>query len=131
MKKQVLLNSYLSRLIAEMGHGDCLAISDAGLPIPPQTPRIDLAVCGGVPSLLSVFDVVVTELEVERAVIAREMRIDSPRMYGQVIAKIRDIAYSEISHQQLKGRLTRCKAVVRTGELTPFANIVLHAGAIF
>ena len=50
MKKHGILNSALSGLIASLGHTDLLVVADAGLPIPPGVPVIDLAVRCGVPS---------------------------------------------------------------------------------
>jgi hypothetical protein len=43
MKKTTLLQSDLSYMIATLGHLDTLVMADAGLPIPAETVRIDLA----------------------------------------------------------------------------------------
>lgn len=50
MKKSTLLNSELSYLVATLGHTDEITICDAGLPIPDEVTRIDLALTHGVPS---------------------------------------------------------------------------------
>ena len=50
MKKGTLINSEISHLVARLGHGDAVTICDAGLPVPPGVPRIDLAVCRGLPT---------------------------------------------------------------------------------
>ena len=34
MKKQGILNSDISRVLSYMGHTDCIAVGDCGLPIP-------------------------------------------------------------------------------------------------
>ena len=49
MKKTTLLQSDLSYIIATLGHLDTLVIADAGLPIPAETVRIDLALTQGIP----------------------------------------------------------------------------------
>ena len=36
-----------------------------------------------------------------------------------------------ISHEELKARLPQTQLVVRTGESTPFANVILHCGVPF
>jgi len=36
-----------------------------------------------------------------------------------------------VSHSQLKELTKNCKAVIRTGETTPYANIILQSGCIF
>ncbi|NIR27689.1 MAG: D-ribose pyranase, partial [Gammaproteobacteria bacterium] len=52
MKKGKLINQPISAVIAGMGHGDELVIADAGLPIPTEPRRIDLALTKGIPSFL-------------------------------------------------------------------------------
>ena len=53
MKRNPLLHSELSQVIASMGHGDVLVIGDAGLPVPPGVRRIDLALSQGVQDMAS------------------------------------------------------------------------------
>ena len=36
-----------------------------------------------------------------------------------------------VSHVELKEQTKTCKAVIRTGETTPYANIILQSGCIF
>jgi D-ribose pyranase len=36
-----------------------------------------------------------------------------------------------ITHEELKSELINCKAVIRTGEQTPYANIILKSGVVF
>ncbi len=79
MKKTALLNAPLSQVIATLGHTDSLTICDAGLPIPKQVERVDLALSAGVPSFLQTFHAVVTEMFVERAIIAEEIKEKNPK----------------------------------------------------
>lgn len=84
MKKIGILNQEISAVIAGMGHMDTVVIADAGLPIPDETQRIDLALTGGVPGFLETLLVVLEELQVEKAIIAEEMINTSPEMYKQI-----------------------------------------------
>ena len=65
MKKTKMINSELSYVISQMGHTDSLTIGDCGLPIPPETKRIDLALTHNVPTFIQTLDVVLEELYVE------------------------------------------------------------------
>ena len=56
MKKTQVINSDISRVISQMGHFDTLSIGDAGMPVPRETEKIDLAVSNGIPSFLQVLD---------------------------------------------------------------------------
>ena len=74
MKKTKMINSELSYVISQMGHTDSLTIGDCGLPIPPETKRIDLALTHNVPTFIQTLDVVLEELFVEEAIIASEIK---------------------------------------------------------
>ena len=74
MKKTQVINSDIFRVISQMGHFDTLSIGDAGMPVPRETEKIDLAVSQGLPSFLQVLDNVLTELEVQRVYLAEEIK---------------------------------------------------------
>jgi D-ribose pyranase len=131
MKKTPLLNSALSEVIASLGHGDLLVIADAGLPIPPQTRRIDLALTKNLPSFLDTVRTVLQEMQVEKALLARETAQVSPQVRAQVAELLEGVPYEEISQAELKSLSAQARAVVRTGEFTPYANIILVAGVVF
>ena len=134
MKKIGTLNSKLSRVIAEMGHTEKLAIADAGLPIPKETDRIDLALMRGVPGFLQTMKTVLTELEVEEVILAEELQTassSSTELCDQLKDIFKDVPITFIPHETFKQRLSSCRAVVRTGECTPYANIILSSGVKF
>lgn len=139
MKKTTLLNAEVSRMIAGMGHKDGLVIGDAGLPVPPGVAKADLAVSEGVPSFMSVLKAVLSELRVEKAVLGQEIRAESPGLHDKIMEVIAQMEAKEqikveiqyISHEQFKEQTKVCAAAVRTGEFTPFANIILIAGVVF
>ncbi len=130
MKRTHLLHAELSQVIAAMGHGDMLVLGDAGLPIPDGPRRIDLAVARGVPRLDDVLAAVLSELTVEDAVVACEALPagqDRPPWYPAALS----MAPQTVSHEEFKQRSARARAIVRTGECTPYANIILIAGVSF
>ncbi|MGB9737766.1 MAG: D-ribose pyranase [Chloroflexus aggregans] len=131
MKKTLLLNSVLSELIASLGHGDMIVIGDAGLPIPPETRRIDLALCRGIPPFLETVRVIVSEMQVEKALIATETGQRSPHIRDGLGQLLPNTPFEEVSHEQLKALCRQARAVVRTGEYTPYANVILVAGVVF
>lgn len=131
MKKTPLLNSEISRVISQMGHTDSIAIGDAGLPIPNSVERIDLAVIKNLPTFIDTLKAILTELEIEEVEIAREIKDASPEVYEGVAKEIGNVKITWISHEELKENLKKCKAVVRTGEQTPYANIILKSGVVF
>ncbi|MFN8447641.1 MAG: D-ribose pyranase [Anaerolineae bacterium] len=131
MKKIGLLNQPLSNVIAGMGHLDTLVIADAGLPIPMQTPRIDLAIHEGMPPFLDVVRTVLGELQVQEAVVAAELEQRSSAMYQALRDVLGDIPVRAVPHTEFKAQTSGARAIVRTGEFTPYANVILIAGVVF
>lgn len=127
MKRTALLHSELSGLIAAMGHGDLLVIGDAGLPVPPGVRCIDLAVTRGVPGFFDVLDAVLAELVVERSAWASEASADLVQAL-----RFRTLGKADIvPHTDFKALTRGARAVVRTGEFTPYANVALWSGVAF
>ncbi|MCC6607776.1 MAG: D-ribose pyranase [Anaerolineae bacterium] len=129
MKKVGVINQPIAAVVARLGHTDTIAIADAGLPIPATTQRIDLALTTGVPSFLETLRVVLSELFVEKAVVAEEMKMVSPQMYAALLEVLGDVPVEAIPHMDFKRETAGTKAIIRTGEFTPYANVILVAGA--
>jgi D-ribose pyranase len=131
MKKTGLLNSQISGVISQMGHTDEIAIGDCGLPIPKESQRIDIALTKNIPTFIDTLKAVLLELKVQEVKIAAETKVQSPMLYKEMVDLLDGIKISLISHEELKLELKSCKAVIRTGEQTPFANIILQSGVVF
>ena len=128
MKKTGILNQPISAVLAGLGHTDTLVVADAGLPIPQSTLRIDLALKPNVPAFIETLEVILGEMQVEGAVIAEEMLEQSPETYKAVIELLGDIPIQTVSHVEFKNQLPHARAVIRTGEFTAYANVILIAG---
>jgi D-ribose pyranase len=132
-KTATTINPALSRVISETGHTDLLVVTDAGLPIPPGSERIDLAYRPGAPAFFDVLDTVLAELVVEGATVSEEVAEKSP----EVLAALRERFAGEafeielIPHVDFKKLTHSARAFVRSGEYTPYANVILHAGVAY
>ncbi len=131
MKKRGVLNKELNTVFASLGHTDMIVIADCGLPIPEEVTRIDLSVVKGFPSFLSVLDPILEELEIEAITIAEEMQSHNQIMYQEIQKRFTNTTTHIVSHEQLKEMMKSAKAVIRTGEATPYANMILHSGVNF
>ncbi|MCW3481270.1 D-ribose pyranase [Neisseriaceae bacterium JH1-16] len=132
MKKHGTLNAQLSRVLAELGHGDSIVIADCGLPIPEGVERIDLALAPGIPSFAETLRVVLEDMQVESAVLADEIHTHNP-MLSTCAVQLQEagIAVRLVTHEQFKALTRNARAVIRTGEASPYANVILHSGVIF
>lgn len=137
MFKSALLNSDVCRVLSQMGHTDRMVIADAGLPIPSTTERIDLAIVEGLPSFLDVLKAILPVMKVEKAIMASEIQNKNPEIHQEIISLLKhhepNIIIVYIQHSEFKEvtAVQSCKAVIRTGECTPYANIILESGVVF
>ncbi|PWC20059.1 D-ribose pyranase [Brenneria roseae subsp. roseae] len=139
MKKAVLLNSEVSSVISRLGHTDRLVIGDAGLPIPETTTRIDLALTHNVPTFLQVVNAVISEMQVEAAILAEEIIENNPKLHDALLDQLKQleqhqgnsIALHYVSHEDFKIQSGKSRAIIRSGECSPYANVIFCAGVTF
>jgi D-ribose pyranase len=128
MKKTVLLHQGLSEAIAGIGHTDSIALVDAGYSIPRDAHRIDLAVRPGLPSLEDVLQTVLTELCVESFILAEEMAQTNAGLAAAVAQLLEGIVPGRVPQSEFKALVHDAKVVVRTGEYSPYGNVILVGG---
>ncbi len=128
MKRSGIINARLAGSLAALGHTDHVVVSDAGLPIPPGPEVVDLAFRFGVPSFETVLSGVLEELIVEGATAAEEVE-RNPHSYELLTTNLRDLGF--VPHEELKRMVAGASLVVRTGEATPYSNVILRCGVPF
>lgn len=127
MKKSGLLNPALARAVARLGHTNTFVIADCGLPIPRSVEVIDLALVFGIPRFVDVLDALLSEVVSEGGIAAEETRgTEVDRWISDRIAPL-----SRVSHEELKRLVTDAEFVVRTGETTSYANVIVRCGVPF
>lgn len=131
MKKNGVLNSEISKVLARMGHTDYIVIADCGLPIPEETKRIDLALSKGVPSFTEVLTTILDDFVVEKATMALEIKTNNGELHNEIESGGQFKKLEYVTHEEFKMLTKNAKAVIRTGECSPYANIILHSGVIF
>lgn len=131
MKTKGILNSDISRVLSYMRHTDMICIGDCGLPCPDDVELIDLSVSANLPSFLQVLDAVLSDYTAEEYYLAEEMDSKSNIMFNKTKERMGKIPCRLLSHEELKEKTKECKAVIRTGEMTPYSNIILKSACIF
>jgi D-ribose pyranase len=135
MKRTRLLNSELSHEISRVGHTASITLCDGGLPIPGGIRRIDLAIEREYPSFVRTLDALLSEMMVEEIVVAGEIHARNPGIFRDMMAVFRDHemepVVTEVPHAEFKELTRSSEAIVRTGECTPYANVILKSGVAF
>ncbi|TKC89349.1 D-ribose pyranase [Trinickia terrae] len=132
MKKLGHLNRDIARVLAGMGHTDSLVIADCGLPIPDGVECIDVSLKIGTPGFFDVLDTVLADFKVERAVFASESLTQNSEVAGRAASFAKTgVGVEYVAHEDFKRLTKNAKAVIRTGECSPYANVLLYSGVIF
>ncbi|MDI6600414.1 MAG: D-ribose pyranase [Thermoanaerobacteraceae bacterium] len=128
MKKGVLLNHELSELVARLGDGETIVIANYHLTVPDSIRFIDLAVKKNMPGLVDVVEAVLTELYVSEVIVPVEMERDSQDVFLSLKEVLGNIDIERITCDEFRLRSMETAAIVRTGEFTPHASIILRSG---
>lgn len=131
MKKTGILNSEVASVVAGMGHMDWLSIGDCGMPVPMGTKKIDLCVDKELPSFMDVLKNVLKELKVQKIYLADEIKDQNPQQLENIKKTLPDVEIEFMPHSDLKKNLAKTHAFIRTGEQTPYSNIILESGVTF
>lgn len=131
MKKGGILHKHLNEVIASLGHMDTIVVCDAGLPIPDERQRVELAFKEGVPGQLEVIEELLKEIVIEKAIMANESKTVSPEMHANILKLLGDVEVEYIPHAEFKQRSRNCKAIIRTGEFTPYSNVMFVCGCAY
>jgi D-ribose pyranase len=131
MKRHGMLNASIATVLAHMGHKDTLTIADAGLPIPYGVERIDLSIQKGVPSFLTVVEAVRADMHIEEIILAEEIKTMNPSIHQVIEAQFSEIKITYVSHEAFKQLTLDTHAVIRTGEVTPYANVIFVSSVNF
>jgi D-ribose pyranase len=124
-----IINARLAAALAELRHTDLFVISDSGFPTARGVELIDLGIVYGLPPFDRVLDAVVAEVVVEKATMAKETELQNPAQATHILSHFDHV--SQVSHEELKLMSAQAQFVVRTGEATPYSNVLLQAGVAF
>lgn len=131
MRHGGILHPQLAAVLAGLGHGDLICVADAGLAIPAGVARVDLGFAPGRPPLVDVLTAILDELVIERYWLAEPAPTSAAPVVQFLADRLPDQPPTYLSHEELKGLLPDVRAVVRTGEFTAYANVVLGCGVPF
>lgn len=131
MKKSGILNSEVASVVAGMGHMDWLSIGDAGMPVPMGTKKIDLCVDKELPTFMQILENVLKEMKVQKIYLADEIKDQNPEQLENIEQALPDVEIEFMPHTDLKKNLAKTHAFIRTGEMTPYSNIILESGVTF
>jgi D-ribose pyranase len=128
MKRGGILHPGMCHLLASTGHTDYFTVCDRGFPVPIGPERIDLALTDDVPRVLDVLRAIDAEFVIDRIIVAEE----ADQFANEHVAALRGlregIVVETVPHLELKHLSQQGRATIRTGDTTPYANIIVVSG---
>jgi D-ribose pyranase len=123
-----LLHPGLRAALASVGHTDLILVADRGFPVPPEVPRIDLALTDDVPTVLQVLRCVAGEVRLDRVLVAEEATRVSPAYLEALRGAFPSVPCETMPHLRFKSIARTARVAVRTGDATPYANVLVAIG---
>ncbi|AOH57332.1 D-ribose pyranase [Peribacillus muralis] len=130
MKRLGIINSSIAKVLADLGHTDYIVVGDAGLPVPSGVIKIDLALTPGTPSFQAVIEAVQEDMVIEKVIAATEVKEKNSGQHQYMEQQFGE-AIEYVSHEEFKKLTGKAKAIIRTGETTPYSNCILQSGVFF
>ena len=123
-----ILNPQILSLLARVRHTNTLVIADRGFPYWPMIETVDISLVDDVPTNLQVLAALKENFIIGHIFMAEEFKAENTAEVLQAFANTRaDIPISYEPHDDFKLRVPQAIGLIRTGETTQYANMILES----
>ena len=128
MLKTGILNPHVLNLLARFRHTNTIVIADRGFPSWPQIETVDISLVDDVPTVLQVLSAVRAQCVVGKAWMAKEfLGANDRRTRARFVTALKGASLSFEPHVDFKKRVPNAIGLIRTGDATPYANVILES----
>ncbi len=128
MIKTGIINPHLLDLLARTRHTNTLVISDGSFPYWPEIETVDLSLTFGIPTVLDVLELIIPIFTIGRIWQADEFVANNTM---ETIVRFEKafgaIPVTRLCHVDFKKQVPEAIALIRTGDATPYGNIILES----
>ncbi len=129
MQKSGILNPAILSLLARIRHTNLLIIADRGFPYWPGIETVDISLVDGIPTVLQVVDALRPAYDFTQAFMAQEFLAENTTaVQAQFKAALAGIPLAYEPHVDFKKRVPQAIGLIRTGDVTQYANLILVSG---
>jgi D-ribose pyranase len=126
-----ILNPQINSLLARVRHTNMLVIADRGFPFWPMIETVDISLVDNVPTVLQVFQAVRSNFEISEIFMAQEfLEANTPDVRQAFANAIAHIPLHHETHVDFKKRVPEAIGLIRTGDTTQYANMIVVSGPI-
>jgi D-ribose pyranase len=128
MFKTGILNPQIQSLLARVRHTNTLVIADRGFPFWPQIETVDISLVDDIPTVLDVLRAVRPNFVIGQAWMAEEFLKHNSKTTSERFAEaLAGITVAYEPHVEFKQRVPRAIGLIRTGDTTQFANVIVES----
>lgn len=128
MLKTGILNPQILSLLARVRHTNLLVIADRGFPSWTMMETVDISLVDDVPKVLQVFEALKANFVIGNIFMAEEFnRENLPEVKQALMRSCGEIPLLFESHGNLKGRVPQAIGIIRTGDTTQYANMIIQS----
>ena len=128
MLKTGILNPAVNSLLSRVRHTNTLVIADRGFPFWPQIETVDLSLVDGVPTVAQVLEAIRAQWVIGKVFAAQEfVKANSPATLEALKAQLGTIPLQFEPHVDFKKRVPQAIGLIRTGDTTQYANLILES----
>ena len=128
MLQNGILNPHLLNLLARIRHTNTLVIADWAFPFWPQIETVDISLTHGIPTVLDVLDLLTPVFKIGKIWQAEEFVSHNPTdVVDRFASSFGTIPLTREAHVDFKKRVPLAIGLIRTGDPTPYGNIILES----
>ena len=126
--KTGILNPAINSLISRVRHTNTIVIADRGLPFWPGIETVDISLVDDIPKVIDVLRAICRNFSIGRAFMAQEFRsANPPEPESDLQIVLAGIPIAFMPHDEFKKLVPGAIGLIRTGDTTQFANIILES----
>ena len=123
-----ILNPEIASLVRRVRHTNTLVIADRGFPSWPMVETVDISLVDDIPTVLQVVEAVLAEFQIGKAWMAQEFRgANEKSTYPAYASAVDPVPITLEPHTEFKQRVPGAVGLIRTGDTTQYANIILES----
>jgi len=128
MLKGGILNPAINSLLSRVRHTNTLVIADRGFPFWPHIETVDISLVDDIPRVLEVLQAIKANFSIGRVFAAQEfLAVNTPQTASALDDALLGIPITFEPHVELKKRVPHAIGLIRTGDTTQYANLILES----
>ena len=128
MLRSGILNPAINSLLSRVRHTNTLVIADRGFPYWPHIETVDISLVDDIPRILDVLAAIQRNFSIGRVFVAQEfLAVNSPQTAVALEDALLGIPITFEAHVEFKKRVPHAIGLIRTGDTTEYANLILES----